>query len=93
MLSTVGSGAITIDLERERPLTVSLPRTTVETPRRPCEAITIKSHFLRLGGFDNRLIDLFMLDVERLANNAGQLCSIRNDAKHFFRREAVFLGG
>jgi len=27
-------------------LTVSLPRTTAETPRRPCEAITIKSHFL-----------------------------------------------
>ena len=25
-------------------LTVSLPRTTAETPRRPCEAITIKSH-------------------------------------------------
>jgi len=29
-----------------RTLTVSLPRTTAETPRRPCEAITIKSHFL-----------------------------------------------
>jgi hypothetical protein len=27
-------------------LTVSLPRTTAETPRRPCEAITIKSHLL-----------------------------------------------
>src|SRR5215831_19390814 len=27
-------------------LTVSLPRTTAETPRRPCDAITIKSHFL-----------------------------------------------
>src|SRR6516225_3851961 len=26
--------------------TVSLPRTTAETPRRPCEAITIRSHFL-----------------------------------------------
>jgi hypothetical protein len=25
----------------------------------------------RLGGFDNRLIDLFMLDVERVANNTG----------------------
>ncbi len=25
-------------------LTVSLPSTTAETPRRPCEAITIKSH-------------------------------------------------
>ena len=27
-------------------LTVSLPRTTAEIPRRPCEAITIKSHLL-----------------------------------------------
>ena len=27
-------------------LTVSLPRTTAETPRCPCEAITIKSHLL-----------------------------------------------
>jgi len=27
-------------------LTVSLPRTTAEMPRRPCEAITIKSHLL-----------------------------------------------
>ena len=27
-------------------LTVSLPRTTADTPRRPCDAITIKSHFL-----------------------------------------------
>ena len=27
-------------------LTVSLPRTTAETPRRPCDAITIKSHLL-----------------------------------------------
>src|ERR1700745_3891824 len=25
-------------------LTVSLPRTTAATPRRPCEAITIRSH-------------------------------------------------
>jgi hypothetical protein len=38
----------------------------------------------RLGGFDNRLIDLFMLDVERGANNTGQLCGIRNDTKRFF---------
>src|SRR6516225_1190017 len=38
----------------------------------------------RLGGFDNRLIDLFMLDVERVANNTRQLSSIRNDTKHFF---------
>src|SRR5947208_7728859 len=29
-----------------RTLTVSLPRTTAATPRRPCEAITIKSHLL-----------------------------------------------
>src|SRR5215468_6411098 len=25
-----------------------------------------------------------MLDVERVANNTGQLCSIRNDTEHFF---------
>jgi hypothetical protein len=25
----------------------------------------------RLGGFDNRLINLFMLDVEHVANNTG----------------------
>jgi hypothetical protein len=36
----------------------------------------------RLGGFDNRLIDLFVLDVPRVANNTGQFCCIRNSAKH-----------
>jgi hypothetical protein len=30
-------------------LTVSLPSTTAETPRCPCEAITIKSHFLAVA--------------------------------------------
>src|SRR5262249_20212153 len=38
----------------------------------------------RLCGFDNRLINLFMLDVERVANNTGQFSSVRNDTKHFF---------
>ena len=53
-----------------RTLTVSLPRTTAATPRRPWEAIRIKSHPSRFGGFDNRLIDLFMLDVKRIADDA-----------------------
>jgi len=29
-------------------------------------------------------MDLFMLDVERAANNTGQPCSIRNDTEHSF---------
>src|SRR6516162_3991100 len=57
-------------------------------------ATPVRSHhdqiaLSRLGGFDNRLIDLFMLDVERVANNTRQLSSIRNDTKHFF---GVILG-
>jgi len=48
---------------------VSLPRTTAETPRRPCEAITIKSYFLASGGFDDCLIDESVLYVKRIARN------------------------
>src|SRR5262249_7715510 len=42
-------------------------RNTPTPPRRHHHAVALS----RLGGFDNRLIDLFMLDVEGVANNTG----------------------
>jgi hypothetical protein len=56
-----------------RTLTVSLARTTAETPRRPCEAIRIKIAPVHSGGVDDRLVNLPALGMNRVAGDPGQL--------------------
>ena len=48
-------------------LTVSLPRTIAEMPWRPCEAMTIRSQPFDDRRIDDRLVGMFVLDMDRLA--------------------------
>lgn len=60
-------------LECVSTLTVSLPRTTAAVPRRPCDAVTIRSHPFRLCNIYDRLMGMFMLNLK--SRTQHQRCS------------------
>jgi hypothetical protein len=51
-------------------LTVSLPSTIAETPRRPWEAITIASHPFLSGRIDNRFVGELVFNLHHIAGHA-----------------------
>ena len=51
-------------------LTVSLPSSSADTPRRPCEAITIRSQPLRVRGVDDGPIGLVVHLAHGVARHA-----------------------
>ena len=57
-------------------LTASLPSTIADIPRRPCEAITIKSHPLLTAVSMIRLVGMLVLHMHHIAFNASRLGSV-----------------
>ena len=73
---------------------VSLPKTIAVKPRRPCEAIDIRSQALSSSSIDDRLIDMFVPYRQCIAGNTKHLspiCGCREISPRVFRRVPLVL--